>query len=242
MSSQPFHPEAENTSGRSTWPSGRSTRLPPDFASLILAPRMIKTILESFETYVKSKDLDLWHIISSGDSPPVVKNITTQPYEEVHYNRQIDDLKNKLAKNNEAKMVLIMLYLDRNTIEFSCVKRLRNLAVLRALHLKWGERSPRLKIDRFSSLALEELIGNLKVHMVIMEKDFEIYKGKKGKVKSIALKAKKESSDDETSSSDSEDEEYAMARMELLRKRIALLKGKEFNCLLKPMNKAKEYV
>ncbi|GJW97153.1 hypothetical protein Tco_0178961 [Tanacetum coccineum] len=84
-------------------------------------------------------------------------------------------------------------------------------AVLRALHLKWGERSPRLKIDRFSSLALEELIGNLKVHMVIMEKDFEIYKGKKGKVKSIALKAKKESSDDETSSSDSEDEEYAMA-------------------------------
>ncbi|GKB94892.1 zf-CCHC domain-containing protein, partial [Tanacetum coccineum] len=44
-----------------------------------------------------------------------------------------------------------------------------------------------------------------------MEKDYEIYKGKKERVKSIALKAKKESSNDETSTSRSGDEEYAMA-------------------------------
>ncbi|GKB51170.1 retrovirus-related pol polyprotein from transposon TNT 1-94 [Tanacetum coccineum] len=44
-----------------------------------------------------------------------------------------------------------------------------------------------------------------------MEKDSEIYKGKKERIKSIALKAKKESSDDETSTSGSDDEEYAMA-------------------------------
>ncbi|GJY22405.1 hypothetical protein Tco_0396063 [Tanacetum coccineum] len=44
-----------------------------------------------------------------------------------------------------------------------------------------------------------------------MKKDFEIYKGKKARVKSIALKAKKKSSDDETSTSRSDDEEYAMA-------------------------------
>ncbi|GJW33388.1 hypothetical protein Tco_0053420 [Tanacetum coccineum] len=62
-----------------------------------------------------------------------------------------------------------------------------------------------------SSLALDELIGNLKVHEVVMEKDFEIYKGKKERIKSIALKAKKESSDDETLTSRSDDEEYAMA-------------------------------
>ncbi|GJW74981.1 hypothetical protein Tco_0134351 [Tanacetum coccineum] len=43
-----------------------------------------------------------------------------------------------------------------------------------------------------------------------MEKDSEIYRGKKEKVKSISLKAKKESSDDETSTSRSDDEEYAM--------------------------------
>ncbi|GKF94169.1 zf-CCHC domain-containing protein, partial [Tanacetum coccineum] len=45
-----------------------------------------------------------------------------------------------------------------------------------------------------------------------MEKDFEIYRGKKERIKSIALKAKKESSDDETSTSKSDDKEYAMAK------------------------------
>nr|GEU93469.1 alpha/beta hydrolases superfamily protein [Tanacetum cinerariifolium] len=44
-----------------------------------------------------------------------------------------------------------------------------------------------------------------------MKKDSEIYKGKKERVKSIALKAKKESSDDETLISESDDEEYDMA-------------------------------
>ncbi|GJW54223.1 zf-CCHC domain-containing protein [Tanacetum coccineum] len=62
-----------------------------------------------------------------------------------------------------------------------------------------------------SSLALDELIDNLKVHEVFMEKDSEIYKGKKERIKSMALKATKESSDDETSTSGSDDEEYAMA-------------------------------
>ncbi|GJS27482.1 zf-CCHC domain-containing protein [Tanacetum coccineum] len=67
------------------------------------------------------------------------------------------------------------------------------------------------KSKDLSSLALDELIGNLKVHEVVMEKDFKIYRGKKKRVKSIALKAKKESSDDKTSTSGSGDEEYAMA-------------------------------
>nr|GEW11766.1 UBN2 domain-containing protein [Tanacetum cinerariifolium] len=64
-----------------------------------------------------------------------------------------------------------------------------------------------------SSLALDELIGNLKVHELVMGKDFEIYKGKKEKVKSIALRAKKEYSDDETSTSKSDDEEYVVVTL-----------------------------
>ncbi|GJT84537.1 hypothetical protein Tco_1066254 [Tanacetum coccineum] len=44
-----------------------------------------------------------------------------------------------------------------------------------------------------------------------MEKDFEIYRGKKERIKSIILKAKKEFSDDETLKSGSDDEEYAIA-------------------------------
>ncbi|GJU43890.1 hypothetical protein Tco_1201156 [Tanacetum coccineum] len=63
-----------------------------------------------------------------------------------------------------------------------------------------------------SSLALDELIGNIKVHEVVMEKDSEIYRGKKERVKSIALKSKKESSNDENSTSESDDEEYATKR------------------------------
>ncbi|GJT08794.1 retrovirus-related pol polyprotein from transposon TNT 1-94 [Tanacetum coccineum] len=44
-----------------------------------------------------------------------------------------------------------------------------------------------------------------------MEKDSKIYRGKKERVKSIALKAKKESSDDETLTSESDDKEFDMA-------------------------------
>ncbi|GKA36240.1 putative ribonuclease H-like domain-containing protein [Tanacetum coccineum] len=44
-----------------------------------------------------------------------------------------------------------------------------------------------------------------------MEKDSKIYKGEKERVKSIALNAKKESSDNETLIFESDDEEYAMA-------------------------------
>nr|GEV27203.1 retrovirus-related Pol polyprotein from transposon TNT 1-94 [Tanacetum cinerariifolium] len=57
---------------------------------------------------------------------------------------------------------------------------------LRALHPKW------------------RAIDNLKVHEVVMEKDFKIYRGKKERIKSIALNAKKESGDDETSTSGSD--------------------------------------
>ncbi|GKB35810.1 zf-CCHC domain-containing protein [Tanacetum coccineum] len=59
-----------------------------------------------FETYVKAKDLDLWHIILNGDFPLVARNKETQILETVPFEKQDDDLKNKLAKNNEAKMVL----------------------------------------------------------------------------------------------------------------------------------------
>ncbi|GJZ30804.1 alpha/beta hydrolases superfamily protein [Tanacetum coccineum] len=99
-----------------------------------------------FETYVKSKDLDLWHVITDGDFPPIQNNPETKKDEIVPFHKQNDDLKKKLAKNNEAKM-----------------------------------------------------------------KDSETIKSKREQSRSIALKARKESIDDDSSTSDSEDEEYAMA-------------------------------
>nr|GEX24507.1 alpha/beta hydrolases superfamily protein [Tanacetum cinerariifolium] len=61
------------------------------------------------------------------------------------------------------------------------------------------------------SLSLDELIGNLKVYEVTIKNDSEMVKGKREQNRSLALKAKKESSDEDSSTSDSEDKEYAMA-------------------------------
>ncbi|GJR85352.1 hypothetical protein Tco_0209363 [Tanacetum coccineum] len=58
-----------------------------------------------FETYVKSKDLDLWHVITYGDFPPKQNNPNYKD-EIVPFDKQNDDLKKKLAKNNEAKMII----------------------------------------------------------------------------------------------------------------------------------------
>ncbi|GJV23623.1 zf-CCHC domain-containing protein [Tanacetum coccineum] len=61
-----------------------------------------------------------------------------------------------------------------------------------------------------TSLSLDELTGNFKVHEMIIKKDSEIVKAK-GEMRSLALKSKKESSDEECSTSGSKDEEYVMA-------------------------------
>ncbi|GKA12546.1 hypothetical protein Tco_0692092 [Tanacetum coccineum] len=82
---------------------------------------------------------------------------------------------------------------------------------LRALHPKWRAKVTAIEESKdLTSLSLDELIGNLKVHEMIIKKDSEIVKAKVER-KSLALKAKKESSDEECSTFGSEDEEYAMA-------------------------------
>ncbi|GJZ60110.1 hypothetical protein Tco_0615926 [Tanacetum coccineum] len=83
---------------------------------------------------------------------------------------------------------------------------------LRSLHPKWRAKVTTIEESKdLPSLALDELIGNLKVHEIVMERDSRIYRGKKERVKFNALKAKKKSSDDETFTSGSVDEEYVMA-------------------------------
>nr|GEX35366.1 UBN2 domain-containing protein [Tanacetum cinerariifolium] len=82
---------------------------------------------------------------------------------------------------------------------------------LRAQHPKWRAKVTVVEESKdLTSLSLDELIGNLKVHEMIIKKDSEIVKAKVER-KSLALKAKKESSDEECSTFGSEDEEYAMA-------------------------------
>nr|GEX88612.1 UBN2 domain-containing protein [Tanacetum cinerariifolium] len=83
---------------------------------------------------------------------------------------------------------------------------------LRALHPKWHAKVTAIEESKdLTSLSLDELIGNLKVYEVIIKNDSEMVKGKKEQNRSLALKAKNESSDEYGSTSDSEDVEYAMA-------------------------------
>ncbi|GJS06584.1 zf-CCHC domain-containing protein [Tanacetum coccineum] len=229
-----------------------------------------------FETYVKSKDLDLWHVITNGDFQPIIQNPETKLDEVVPFEKQSDELKRRLAKNNEAKMVIYNA-LPRKEYEriFMCntakeiwktllithqgnsqvkdnkidllVQQYEQFVIsedesidsafarfntiitslkaldegyssknyvrkfLRALHPKWRAKVTAIEESKdLTSLSLDELIGNLKVHEMIIKKDSEIVKAKVER-KSLALKAKKESSDEECSTSGSEDEEYAMA-------------------------------
>nr|GEY08055.1 DUF4219 domain-containing protein [Tanacetum cinerariifolium] len=59
-----------------------------------------------FETYVKSKGLYLWHVVTEGDFLPIQNNLGTKLDEVVPFEKQNDDLIKRLAKNNEAKMVI----------------------------------------------------------------------------------------------------------------------------------------
>ncbi|GJQ93022.1 copia protein [Tanacetum coccineum] len=138
-----------------------------------------------FKSYVKSKDLDLWHVITDGDFPRIQNNPETKKDEVVPFHKQNDYLKMKLAKNNEAKM---------------------------ALHPKWRAKVTAIEeSNNLTTLPLDELIGNLKVCEEVIKKDFKTVKGKKEQSRSLALKVKKKVSDDDSSSLDSEDEEYVMA-------------------------------
>ncbi|GKA11791.1 hypothetical protein Tco_0691337 [Tanacetum coccineum] len=76
-------------------------------------------------------------------------------------------------------------------------------------YIQNGARKSR-RLKNLTTLPLDELIGNLKVYEKVIKKDFKTVKGKKEQSRSLALKVKKEVSDEDSSSSDSEDEEYAM--------------------------------
>ncbi|GJW73651.1 zf-CCHC domain-containing protein [Tanacetum coccineum] len=217
-----------------------------------------------------------WYVITQYDFQPIVQNPKTKLDEVIPFEKQTDDLKKRLAKNNEAKMVIynalprkeyerifmcntakeiwktllithqgnsqvkdnkidllvqqyeqFIIFEDEsidsafarfNTIitslkaldeGYSSKNYVRKF--LRALHPKWRAKVTAIEESKdLTSLSLDELIGNLKVHEMIIKKDSEIVKAKVER-KSIALKAKKESSDEECLTSGSEDEEYAMA-------------------------------
>ncbi|GKD20838.1 retrovirus-related pol polyprotein from transposon TNT 1-94 [Tanacetum coccineum] len=170
-----------------------------------------------FETYVKSKDIDLWHIIVYGNYKPTIKNkdgnkqvkdnkidLFVQKYEEFVIS---DDETIDCAFARFNTIITSLKALDKS---FSSRNHVRKF--LRAIPTKWRPKAMAIEESKdLSTLPLDEIIGNLKVYEVVLEKYSEISNGKKEKYKSLALKARKASSDEEVSCSDSDDEEYAMA-------------------------------
>ncbi|GJX06343.1 hypothetical protein Tco_0194275 [Tanacetum coccineum] len=162
-----------------------------------------------FETYVKSKDLDLWHVITNGDFQPIQQNPETKLDEKTllithQGNSQVKDNKIDLLVQQYEQFIIAedesidSAFARFNTI-ITSLKALdegyssKNYVskFLRALHPKWRAKVTAIEESKdLTSLSLDELIGNLKVHEMIIKKDSEIVKAKVER-KSLALKAKK---------------------------------------------------
>ncbi|GJU64900.1 hypothetical protein Tco_1246735 [Tanacetum coccineum] len=163
-----------------------------------------------FKTYVKSKDLDLWHkLAKNNEAKMVIDNalprnnqvkankidLLVQQYEQFTIPKE-ESIDNAFAKFNT--IITSLKALDEGFSSKNCVRKF-----LRALHPKWCAKVTTIKESKnLTTLPLDELIGNLKVYEEVIKKE---------QSRSLALKVKKEVSDEDNSSSDSEDEEYALA-------------------------------
>ncbi|GJZ46877.1 retrovirus-related pol polyprotein from transposon TNT 1-94 [Tanacetum coccineum] len=188
-----------------------------------------------FETYVKSKDIDLWHVITYGDFSPFQNNPETKKDEIVPFDKQNDDLKKKLAKNNEAKMdTLLITHQGNSQVKDNKIDLLvqqyeqftipeeeskdnvfarfnTTITSLKALDEGFSSKNYVRKFLRALHPKWRAKVTAIEESKVIIKNDSEMVKGKREQNRSLALKAKKESSDEDSSNSDSENEEYAMA-------------------------------
>nr|GFC83458.1 UBN2 domain-containing protein [Tanacetum cinerariifolium] len=105
-----------------------------------------------------------------------------------------DELKKQLGKNNEAKITLYNAISRKEyertfmckTAKDSSKNRVRKF--LRALPLKWRAKVTTIKEAKdLATLPLDELIGKLKVHEMVLDNDIVASKTTKEKVKSLAL-------------------------------------------------------
>nr|GEX78476.1 zf-CCHC domain-containing protein/DUF4219 domain-containing protein/UBN2 domain-containing protein [Tanacetum cinerariifolium] len=163
-----------------------------------------------FETYIKSKDIDLWQVIQNGDFVFMMEDLETKMEVKIPYELLKDDQKKQLRKNKKAKTTLYIALpcrneetIDSNFTRFNViVTSLKSLdqdyssknhvkKFLHALPLKWKEKVTTIKeAKNLAILSFNELIGNLKVYEMILEIDGVASKTTKENVKSVALKAK----------------------------------------------------
>ncbi|GJY93762.1 zf-CCHC domain-containing protein, partial [Tanacetum coccineum] len=119
---------------------------------------------------------------------------------------QVEEDNNALARFNT--IITSLKVLDEGFSSKNYVRK-----CLRALHPKWYAKVTAIeKSNDLTSLSLNELIGNLKVYDVLIKNDFKMVKGKREQNRSLALKAKKESSDEDSSNSNNERKLFQRSR------------------------------
>ncbi|GJS21020.1 UBN2 domain-containing protein [Tanacetum coccineum] len=174
-----------------------------------VAPEMLKIDVEPIApNLLNNSTTHSYYLRHTQDQAAILRKVVEQEKSQNSLNNPLDSayesIDSVFAKFNT--IITSLKALDEGYSSNNYVRKF-----LRALHPKWRAKVTAIEESKdLTSLSLDELMRNLKVHEMIIKKDSEIVKAK-GERKSIALKAKKESSDKECSTSESKDEEYAMA-------------------------------
>nr|GEW80789.1 hypothetical protein [Tanacetum cinerariifolium] len=202
---------------------GCSRQRPP-----LLEPNSLCCWKACFETYVKSKDIDLWQVIQNGDFHFKVKDEEIKLMNETprhtpiithQGNSQVKDCKidiltqkyEKFSISNEettdssfTRFNAIVTSLKSLDPDYSSKNHVRKF--LRALPLKWRAKVTTIeKAKDLSTLPFDEIIGNFKIYEMVLDNDGVGSKTTtKEKVKSLTLKAKvtREQTSDDSNSQD----------------------------------------
>nr|GEW73484.1 putative reverse transcriptase domain-containing protein [Tanacetum cinerariifolium] len=169
--------------------------------------------------YERLNDEDKKMLSKNNEAKMVLYNaLPKNKYERIFIHKMDKEIWNSLVITHQDDESIDSAFARFNTIstslkalDESSSSRNHVYKFLRAFPTKWRPKVTTIKESKdLSTLSVDELIGNLKVYKVVLEKDSEISKSKKDKYKSLALKAKKESSDEATSTLGSKDEENPM--------------------------------
>ncbi|GJX84980.1 hypothetical protein Tco_0335754 [Tanacetum coccineum] len=155
-----------------------------------------------FETYIKSKDIDLWQVIQNGDFYFEIEDSETKIIKETSV-RMFKNFKTDLLTQEYEKFSIsheetidsvftrfnaIITSLKSLDPDYSSKNHVRKF--LRALPLKWRAKVMAIEEAKdLDTLPFDELIGNLKVYEMILASDGVAIKLIKEKVMPIALQA-----------------------------------------------------
>ncbi|GJV77228.1 hypothetical protein Tco_1508812 [Tanacetum coccineum] len=74
-----------------------------------------------FETYIKSKNIDIWQVIQNGDFVFMMDDLETKMEVKVPYELLKDDQKKKLGKNNKDKMTCYIALSHKDFTIFNAI-------------------------------------------------------------------------------------------------------------------------